>query len=89
MTHLWTDLIHDHIMTATVLDREMFSEVEAARLLRLSQSTLRYWLEGSERGANFISRFYELNPRVNAPLPGENLLRRAFFVSTDASTASP
>ncbi|MGH3802373.1 MAG: DUF433 domain-containing protein [Pseudonocardiaceae bacterium] len=32
-----------------VLDREMFSEAEAARLLRLSQSTLNYWLEGGTR----------------------------------------
>ncbi len=34
-----------------VLDREMFAEAEAARLLRLPQSTLHYWLEGgSQRG---------------------------------------
>lgn len=34
-----------------VLDREMFAEAEAARLLRLAQSTLHYWLEGgSQRG---------------------------------------
>lgn len=36
-------------MVASVLDREMFSEAEAARLLRLSQSTLNYWLEGGTR----------------------------------------
>lgn len=30
----------------TVLDREMYSEAEAARLLRMSASTLHYWLEG-------------------------------------------
>lgn len=33
----------------SVLDREMFAEAEAARLLRLPQSTLHYWLEGGER----------------------------------------
>lgn len=33
----------------TVLNREMFSEVEAARLLRLPPSTLHYWLEGGVR----------------------------------------
>jgi len=32
-----------------VLDREMYSEAEAARILNLSQSTLHYWLEGGER----------------------------------------
>ena len=33
-------------MTTTVLDREMFTEAEAARLLRVSQSTLHWWLDG-------------------------------------------
>lgn len=36
-------------MTTTVLDREMYTEAEAARLLRLSSSTLHYWLEGGSR----------------------------------------
>jgi hypothetical protein len=34
---------------ATVLDREMFAEAEAARLLRLPQSTLHYWREGGDQ----------------------------------------
>jgi uncharacterized protein (DUF433 family) len=34
---------------ATVLDREMYSEAEAARLLRVPPSTLHYWLEGGQR----------------------------------------
>jgi uncharacterized protein (DUF433 family) len=33
----------------TVLEREMYSEVEAARLLQVPRSTLHYWLEGGER----------------------------------------
>jgi len=33
----------------SVLDRELFSESEAARLLLLAQGTLHYWLEGGER----------------------------------------
>lgn len=37
------------LVTVSVLDREMFSEVEAARLLRVPQGTLHYWLEGGER----------------------------------------
>jgi uncharacterized protein (DUF433 family) len=38
-------------MTTNVLDREMFSEAEAARLLRVAQGTLHYWLEGgTQRG---------------------------------------
>jgi uncharacterized protein (DUF433 family) len=35
----------------SVLDQEMFAEAEAARLLRLPQGTLHYWLEGgTQRG---------------------------------------
>lgn len=37
------------VTTISVLNREMFSEAEAARLLQVSQSTLNYWLEGGER----------------------------------------
>jgi uncharacterized protein (DUF433 family) len=33
----------------SILDREMYSEAEAARLLRIPQSTLHYWLEGGDR----------------------------------------
>jgi uncharacterized protein (DUF433 family) len=33
----------------TYLEREMYSEAEAARLLRLNQGTLHYWLEGGQR----------------------------------------
>lgn len=33
-------------MTTSVLDREMFSEAEASRLLRVPQSTLHWWLDG-------------------------------------------
>ncbi len=33
----------------TVLDREMFAEAEAARLLRVPQGTLHYWLEGGDQ----------------------------------------
>lgn len=36
-------------MDVQVLEREMYSEAEAARLLRVAQSTLHYWLEGGVR----------------------------------------
>jgi hypothetical protein len=38
------------VMTTSVLDREMFSEAEAARLLRVPQSTLHWWLDGGTYG---------------------------------------
>lgn len=36
-------------MAVQTLDREMYTEAEAARLLRVAQSTLHYWLEGGTR----------------------------------------
>jgi len=38
------------VSNVAVLEREVYSEAEAARLLRLSQSTLHYWLEGGRQG---------------------------------------
>lgn len=35
---------------STVLDREMYTETAAARLLRVAPATLHYWLEGGQRG---------------------------------------
>ena len=38
-----------------ILEREMYSEAEAARLLRVAQSTLHYWLEGGRhRGKTYM-----------------------------------
>jgi uncharacterized protein (DUF433 family) len=34
----------------TILDREMYTEAGAARLLRVAPATLHYWLEGGDRG---------------------------------------
>lgn len=39
-----------------LLDREMYSEQEAARLLNVAPSTLRYWLEGKHGPKNKIYR---------------------------------
>lgn len=44
----------DRLVSLSVLDREMFSEAEAARLLRVAQGTLHYWLEGgAQRGKSY------------------------------------
>jgi uncharacterized protein (DUF433 family) len=58
----------------TVLEREMFAEAEAARLLRLPQSTLHYWLEGGRRRG----RTYRPVLRVEAR--GERSVTWAEFV---------
>ena len=36
-------------VTTTILDREMYSEAEAARILTVPKTTLHWWLEGGER----------------------------------------
>jgi len=42
-------------MSVDVLDREMYSEAEAARLLQLPHNTLHYRLEGgSQRGRKYL-----------------------------------
>jgi uncharacterized protein (DUF433 family) len=42
-------------MDVQVLEREIYSEAEAARLLRVAQSTLHYWLEGAiRRGKRYM-----------------------------------
>ena len=37
------------VAAAALLERELYSEADAARLLRVPPSTLRYWLQGGER----------------------------------------
>lgn len=50
-------------MTAVdVLDREMYSEAEAARLLRVPQSTLNYWLEGGVRRGKTYKPVIRIEP---------------------------
>jgi uncharacterized protein (DUF433 family) len=50
-------------MSLNVLEREMFSEAEAARLLGLSQSTLNYWLEGGVRRGKTYRPVIRTEPR--------------------------
>jgi hypothetical protein len=59
---------------ASVLEREMFSEAEAARLLRVPQSTLHYWLDGGEYRRKTYKPVIRLHPR------GDRLVTWAEFV---------
>lgn len=47
----------------SVLEREMYTEAEAARLLRVPQSTLHYWLEGGTRGRRTYKPIIRVEPR--------------------------
>lgn len=62
-------------MSVDVLDREMFTEAEAARLLRLPQRTLNYWLEGGD----YRGRVYRPVIRVE-PKGGHTAVTWAEFV---------
>jgi uncharacterized protein (DUF433 family) len=59
---------------ASVLDREMFTEAEAARLLGVAQSTLHYWLEGR------TSRGKEHKPVLRTEPLGKRVVTWAEFV---------
>jgi uncharacterized protein (DUF433 family) len=50
-------------MSVSVLDREMYSEAEAARLLRVPQNTLNYWLQGGERRGKTYQPVIRPEPR--------------------------
>lgn len=57
-----------------ILEREMYSEAEAARFLRLSQSTLNYWLEGGRRRGKVYPPIIRVEPK------GERTVTWAEFV---------
>src|SRR5690242_19653996 len=57
-----------------LLDREMYAEAEAARLLRVAQSTLHYWLEGgTQRGKTY-------RPIIRPEATGQRSVTWAEFV---------
>lgn len=64
--------------TVTVLDRDVFSEAGAARLLRVAPSTLHYWLEGKRRGSSTFPPVIRVEPR-NQPR-GQRTVTWAEFV---------
>jgi uncharacterized protein (DUF433 family) len=58
----------------TILNRELYSEAEAARLLRVQQSTLHYWLEGGERRGKVYK------PIIRLEATGERAITWAEFI---------
>src|SRR5690349_20795272 len=61
-------------MSVSVLERELFSEAEAARLLRVPQSTLHWWLDGGTYRGRDYRPVIRLEPR------GERSVTWAEFV---------
>lgn len=62
---------------ATVLNREMYSDVEASKLLGVNLSTFRRWLDGAERRG----KFYE--PILRANHTGSRTVTWGEFVEAD------
>lgn len=50
-------------MTTTVLDREMYTEARAARLLGVPPATLHYWLEGGQRDGRVYKPVIRVEPK--------------------------
>lgn len=63
-----------HSVTVDVLGQEMYTEQEAARLLRVQRGTLHYWLEGGDR------RGVTYKPVVRPEPTGRNAVTWAEFV---------
>src|SRR5207248_10214905 len=56
-------------MDVRLLDREMYSEAEAARLLGVAQNTLNYWLEGGTQRGKTYKPIIRVDPRgTRAPV---------------------
>ena len=56
-------------MDVRILDREMYSEAEAARLLGVAQNTLNYWLEGGTQRGKTYKPIIRVDPRgTRAPV---------------------
>lgn len=67
-------------MTIDVLERDMYSEAEAARLLRVARSTLNYWLEGGKRGGKIYEPVIRPRPKGSgAPLTWAEFIEAGFL----------
>lgn len=67
-------MTHDAGMTVKLLERDMYSEAEAARLLRVPQSTLHYWLEGGSIGGK------RYRPVIRRQRRGERIVTWGEFI---------
>ena len=66
----------------SVLEREMYSEAEAARLLGVAQSTLNYWLEGGTRRGRVYRPVIRPEPRgERAPVTWAELIEAGLLRS--------
>jgi hypothetical protein len=66
------------MIDTTVLDREMYTEAEGARLLHVAQGTLHYWLEGGLEGGQRRGKVYR--PIIRVEPRGSRSVTWAEFV---------
>ncbi len=67
LTHMIVTRCQTEAMSTSVLERKMYSEAEAARLLRVPQNTLNYWLEGGVRRGKLYRPVIRLEPQGDRP----------------------
>ncbi len=68
------------MQTPRTLDREMYTEAHAARLLGLSQGTLNYWLEGGTRREKLYQPVIREAPRgYRAPVTWSEFVEAGFL----------
>jgi hypothetical protein len=75
-------------MSVTVLDREIFSEAEAARLLRVAQGTLHYWLDGGQRRGRTYPPVIRAKPRDGRIVTWAEFVEAGLLRVGDEGTAS-
>ncbi len=73
----------------TTLEREMYTEAAAARLLRVAPATLHYWLEGRSRGPKTYKPIIREEATGPTGSPGPSSSRPACSASTAGPTTCP
>jgi uncharacterized protein (DUF433 family) len=66
-------------VAVSILDRPVYSEAEAARLLGVAQSTLNYWLEGGERRGKHYKPIIRVEPKGTRSVAWAEFVEAAFL----------
>jgi len=72
-----------------VLDRELYTESEAARLLGLPPSTLRYWLEGLTRQGVVYPPIIRPRPTGRRTVTWAEFIEAGWLAPPGASSETP
>jgi hypothetical protein len=70
-------------MNVSILERELFSEAEAARPLRVAQGTLHYWLEGGTKRGKTYAPVIRSVPRTSRSVTWAEFVEAGLLRDTD------